>query len=101
LLQERVVESHPEVCFAMLNGGRPLSANKKTPAGRSERELLLASLYNEPPATWPVPPGAARDDLYDAAVLARTAARVAAGIAARIPTIPETDARGLRMEIVY
>jgi len=56
--------------------------------------------YDGPlPAT--APAGAARDDLYDALVLAWTATRLARGAAARLPAEPEGDGRGLRMEIVY
>jgi predicted RNase H-like nuclease len=100
-LQHRIFESHPEVCFAMLNGGRAMACNKKTPAGRAEREQLLDSLYGECFAVQRPPAGAARDDFYDAAVLAWTASRVAKGVEARLPAEPEIDARGLRMEIVY
>jgi predicted RNase H-like nuclease len=99
--QSRVVEAHPELAFCRLNGGRPMAHNKKTAIGSAERALLLSVLYGDDASTWPVPRGAVRDDLYDAAVLARTAARVAFGIEERLPAEPQLDARGLRMEIVY
>jgi predicted RNase H-like nuclease len=35
--QSRVVEAHPELAFRRLNSGRPLTHNKKTAAGASER----------------------------------------------------------------
>ncbi len=44
---------------------------------------------------------AAPDDLLDACAAAWTAGRVAKGAAERLPETPPTDARGLRMEIVF
>jgi predicted RNase H-like nuclease len=99
--QARLRECHPEVTFAALNGGAAMRFNKKTPAGRTERASLLSSLFDEDVPTWHVPSGAARDDLYDAAVLCWTAARIANGFACSLPAEPTLDGRGLRMEIVY
>src|SRR5690606_30495262 len=42
-LQRRVVEVHPELCFAEANG-RPMQHSKKRTAGRVERATLLARL---------------------------------------------------------
>jgi predicted RNase H-like nuclease len=99
--QSRLRESHPEVSFAALNHGRAMQHNKKTPAGRSERALLLTALFEAEASSFAVPSGAARDDLYDACVLTWTASRIARGESASLPTEPQVDARGLRMEIVY
>ncbi len=99
-LQAWVVEGHPEVSFQALNLGRPMMHSKKGAAGRAERRALLERAFDGPlPAT--APAGAALDDLYDALVLAWTAARLARGAAARLPAAPERDGRGLHMEIVY
>jgi predicted RNase H-like nuclease len=99
-LQRRLRESHPEVSFCALQGDC-LRFNKRRREGRANRRELLASIYGPAVQDWKPPPGAAMDDLYDAAVLAWTASRVARGEARSLPAFPEYDARGLRMEIVY
>jgi predicted RNase H-like nuclease len=99
-MQHRVRESHPEVSFCALKGGF-LQQAKRTREGRQERLALLTAVYGPGAEEWRPPPGAAFDDLYDAAVLAWTAARVASGDCVTLPATPEYDARGLRMEIVY
>lgn len=100
-MQGRVVESHPEVSFWALAGERPLRHAKRTAAGRAERLTLLERAFGAAVRALKPPPGAAWDDLYDACVLAWTAARVAEGRAVRLPAEPQRDGRGLRMEIVY
>ncbi|HLF77302.1 MAG TPA: DUF429 domain-containing protein [Dehalococcoidia bacterium] len=100
-LQERVVESHPEVCFWALNNQHPLVWPKRTPEGLAHRRRLLATVYVDSLSPAAPPTGSAWDDLYDACVLAWTASRLARGIARRFPAEPEYDGRGLRMEIVY
>lgn len=99
-LQARVHESHPEVSFCALNGDC-LQHAKRTREGHQERLDLLAGVFRAPAGDWRAPRGAALDDLYDAAVLAWTAGRVVRGEAQSLPAVPEVDARGLRMEIVY
>jgi predicted RNase H-like nuclease len=89
-LQGRVMESHPEVSFAALNGGTPMSKRKLRLDGRIERRDLLTTVFNEAqlPALKPRA-GAAYDDLYDACVLAWTAARIARGEAVHLPATPD------------
>jgi predicted RNase H-like nuclease len=99
-LQRRVVESHPEVSFCALNAGACLQHTKRSVAGREERCRLLSGIFDDFARLRP-PQGAAWDDLYDACVLAWTAARLAAGCESHLPAQPEFDPRGLRMEIVY
>jgi predicted RNase H-like nuclease len=99
--QGRVIEAHPELAFARLNNGRPMMHNKKRLDGAEERAGLLSAAFGTDVRTWTVPRGAGRDDLYDAAVLVRTALRLTRGDALRLPSEPQYDARGLRMEIVY
>ena len=100
-LQARVVESHPEVSFWALGGERQLEHAKRSLAGRSQRLRLLEIAFRPEVRDARPPRGAGWDDLYDARVLAWTAARVAAGTAVHLPTEPQRDERGLRMEIVY
>jgi len=93
-LHRRVREAHPEVSFALLNGG-PLRFAKKLPDGQEERRRLLRPVFGELP---PVP-GAARDDVLDAYVLLWSARRMARN-EARVLGSGERDARGLTCEIV-
>jgi predicted RNase H-like nuclease len=99
-LQSRVRECHPEVSFCALNGDC-LQHAKRTRDGQRQRLDLLERIYGPSVRDLRPPPGAALDDLYDAAVLAWTAARIARGEAQTLPANPPLDTRGLRMEIVY
>jgi ketosteroid isomerase-like protein len=98
-------ESHPELCFSALAGGRPMHHSKRTEAGRAERLALL-----EP---W-VPEAAslvadlltrhgrgrlASDDVLDALVLAVVASMPDEGLET-IPGSIEHDAEGLPQEMV-
>jgi predicted RNase H-like nuclease len=102
-LQALVIESHPELCFTMMNRGVPARSGKKTAGGRQERlDLLAGSL---PGATHPIaspkPRGSAPDDLLDALAVLWTAERYLRNEARVFPYVPERDERGLRMEIWY
>jgi predicted RNase H-like nuclease len=70
-------EVHPELSFAGL-AGAPLRDSKHSAAGRTLRRALLAQAGIELPAAVP---GAATDDLLDAAAVAWSARRIAAGTA--------------------
>ena len=101
-LGERVIESHPELAFWRLNGGRAMSLPKKmkgrvNPPGMEERKALLAShgidrtLLDARP-----PPGAGEDDLLDAAAMLLIAARHARGETRPFPDPPGRDDHGIR-----
>jgi predicted RNase H-like nuclease len=94
-LQARVVEAHPELAFVELFGA-PLDS-KHTPVGRDRRQDLVQRFTG--PRPLPVLAGARRDDVLDAVVLTRTAAKVVQGHATRLGD-GARDARGLVMEIV-
>ncbi|MDX1486953.1 MAG: DUF429 domain-containing protein, partial [Acidiferrobacterales bacterium] len=105
--ERRVYEAHPELAFAQL-GGAAMQHNKKTAAGREERERWLRRYYRshyKAPSELRTHFGSravAVDDILDAYVLARTAARIARGLAIRLPAgCPPRDTRGLPMEIWY
>lgn len=100
--QGRVVEVHPEVSFAVMNGDRGLAHGKKTKAGRSERAALLARAWGIDVASLVAArhAGAKPDDVLDALAAAWTAQRVLAGTARSFPCDPALDARGLRMQIL-
>jgi predicted RNase H-like nuclease len=73
----QLYEVHPELSFAAL-AGAPLPASKHTPAGLAARRDLLARAG----ITLPVKiAGAAENDLLDAAAVAWSAQRIAAGTA--------------------
>jgi predicted RNase H-like nuclease len=75
---ERIIEVHPEVSFRELVGRTLLP--KRTPPGISERRLALARAGIDVPDL-PYPP----DDVLDAAVVAWSAMRYAAGRALPLP----------------
>jgi len=89
-LQDRVRETHPELCFARLGAG-PLANPKRRADGRAERIALVGT----PP---PTPRGAATDDVLDAIALAHGAAGFARDDG-RCVGDHALDARGLRMQI--
>jgi len=80
-----VVEAHPEICFAAMNGG-VLVDGKTTASGESLRRSLLAAHGLE--VTPDRRPGVAVDDVLDAAATAWTARRLADGVAERLPPEP-------------
>ncbi len=101
--QARVHEVHPELCFWALNNREPIFSNKKRLAGRAQRwrllRTVLQSLPVEPPRPRDLPHACAVDDYIDALVAAWTAVSISRGSAQRIPSQPEMDDKGLRMEM--
>jgi predicted RNase H-like nuclease len=101
--QALVREAHPELCFRSLNGGTPVTENKKMPAGMAARWRLLRAVFSGlspgPPGRSALPRGCGVDDYIDAIGCAWTAACIARGVALPIPCTPEMDATGLRMEM--
>lgn len=84
----RVVEAHPELSFRQM-AGEPLPDSKKTWAGLEHRRRLLADHGIRLPADLGEAGRlAAPDDILDAAAVAWTAARVAAGTAIPLPAEP-------------
>jgi predicted RNase H-like nuclease len=110
-LQERIIETHPELAFAALRDqvaqhepDFEAIAGKRSEEGQAQRaELLSRAGFAELDRLQGIGRslGARPDDVLDACVAAWTAARIAAGIAGRLPAEPPTDARGLRMEIWF
>jgi predicted RNase H-like nuclease len=91
----RVVEVHPEVCFARMANRRPLP-RKTTWAGAEARRRLLADagivLTGD---LGPAGAAAKVDDVLDAAAAAWTARRVLEGEAESLPDVPEVFSDGL------
>jgi len=105
-LRNVICESHPEVCFWALNGGRATAHNKKRAAGRGERIAILEKYLPDAGAIFEAAAEAhsrkevGRDDILDALVCAVTARFGLARLRA-LPAQPEVDARGLPMRILY
>ena len=104
-LATRIIESHPELAFAALNGMKAMSLPKKiksrvNPEGMAERRALLQrSGLPEDFLKSPVPRGAKEDDFLDACAMYLVAGRHARGEARPHPNHVERDAFGLRMVI--
>jgi predicted RNase H-like nuclease len=106
LARRRLHESHPELCFWAMAGGRAAEHSKRTAAGLHERRRLIGlfapasngpldeALYRYPRRT------AAPDDVLDAAALAVVAAGLV-GPLHSIPSLPEHDAAHLPMQILF
>jgi predicted RNase H-like nuclease len=100
--QRVVYEGHPELSFYQLHKDTPLKRSKVITEGREERRVILAEKirgserYLEADAV-----AAPQKHIYDSFALLWTARRVFGHAAKRIPTEPEWDSEGLRMEIVY
>jgi len=91
----RVVEVHPEVCFAAL-AGEPLTVPKRTWAGVERRRRLLTAAGIVLDGELGLAGHAAGvDDVLDAAVAAWTARRVRRGEAYSLPDPPEVFGDGL------
>jgi len=90
----RVVEIHPEVCFARL-AGTPLTVRKSSWAGAERRRALLADAgIRLAGDLGPAGASAGVDDVLDAGAAAWAARRVLLGHARPIPDPPETFSDG-------
>jgi predicted RNase H-like nuclease len=90
-------EVHPELSFAAL-AGAPLPASKHTREGLAARRELLARVGITLP---PKAAGAAEDDLLDAAAVAWSARRIAAGEAVTLTSPAQRGDDGTEIAIRY
>ncbi|GAB7044251.1 MULTISPECIES: DUF429 domain-containing protein [Catenuloplanes] len=91
----RTIEVHPELSFARMAGG-PLPDSKKTWSGAMQRaELLRRHGVRLPSDIGPAGRLVPVDDVLDAAAVAWTARRAAAGEARCVPAEPEIFSDGL------
>ena len=111
---DQILEAHPELCFAGLNGGNPIAASKATEAGREARlEVLeevdqsLVDAYHDgverltEPSYAPMIGASKTDDIIDALVLAAAASKGSDSLT-RLPEDPGYDPVLERpIEIVY
>ena len=93
----RLYEVHPELAFTALSGA-PLQESKHTPAGLSTRRKLLAQAGLTLPARIV---GAAENDLLDAAAVAWSARRIAAGEAVTLTNPAQRADDGTEIAIRY
>jgi predicted RNase H-like nuclease len=93
----RLHEVHPELAFAAM-AGAPLPDSKHTSAGLAVRRELLAAAGITLPR---LVAGAAEDDLLDAAAVAWSARRIAAGQAAVITSPAQRPDDGTEIAIRY
>jgi predicted RNase H-like nuclease len=98
-LQQRIREGHPEIAFAMMNGGRPTAFKKKTRSGQSERCDLLVQYFRDIENHLQTIPRA-KVDILDAYACLWTARRAATNYSKSFPTYTIQDAMGLKMEII-
>jgi len=99
--QRTIYEVNAELSFYQLNGEAPMQWGKHSEKGIEERRAVLEAKI--PGALRIIDaevPGATPSHLLDAAAILWTARRIFAHAAVRIPTDPEWDEQGLRMEIV-
>jgi predicted RNase H-like nuclease len=90
-------EVHPELAFSAM-AGAPLAASKHTGPGRTLRRELLAQAGLELPAG--IPAGIL-GDVLDAAAVAWSAGRIAAGQAVILPSAPQHDPQGREIAIRF
>jgi predicted RNase H-like nuclease len=93
----RLYEVHPELAFGAM-AGQPLEHSKHTRAGRDQRRRLLAEAGIEIP---PLTPASLIGDVLDAAAVAWSARRIAAGRAVTVPAEPQHDGAGREVAIRY
>ena len=101
---EVVRESHPELCFAALAGGRPMRHYKKTESGFEERVEILCACWSDSRRLLTKALDSlgraevARDDVVDALALALTASLDASELET-LPLHPGHDEAGRLMAI--
>jgi predicted RNase H-like nuclease len=100
--QGHVIEIHPEVSFAVWNGGTAMAYRKSELAGRAQRERLIDKEWpGQRERLWESVrrQDCQRDDLNDAFAALWTVRRTAAHVAQTLSPVPAFDEVGLRMEI--
>jgi predicted RNase H-like nuclease len=90
-------EVHPELAFGAM-AGAPLAVSKHTRTGRELRRELLARAGIEIP---PEAPATLLGDVLDAAAVAWSARRIAAGQAVTLPPAPQHDGQGREIAIRF
>ena len=99
-------EGHPELCFAVWNGDRPMAQPKRSPGGKVHRWKLIDAEFPGARArlTGVLRPASgssafAEDDLCDAIAALWSARRIACGAHVTVPHVLQRDVYGLPMQI--
>jgi predicted RNase H-like nuclease len=99
--QRTIYEVNPELSYFQMNEGIPMQWSKHSEKGREERRSLVETKVQGALRILDADvPGATQAHLVDAAALLWTARRIFARAAVRIPSDPEWDEQGIRMELV-
>jgi len=96
--QSCIREGHPEVSFAQMNNGQPLTVSKHTLEGEHARIALLATHFSSVPFHVQEHRRVA-EDVIDAYAMLWTARRICDGCAVALPEQSPKDSRGLLMQI--
>ena len=99
--QNRLVESHPEVAFQMLNGNNGLQYSKHTEAGIQERIAILQHYGVDPTPLFAEFTSKQYEDVLDALCLAVSAKLGCENDFQTIPENPTYDSRGLKMQMIF
>ena len=106
VLREKIKEVSPEVCFQAL-AGLPMKYSKKTPEGFFERKEVVKSFFQfsdeliETALFKYKRQELAKDDILDALVAAITAKYGYISGFEYTPFEPETDSKGLKIQLLY
>lgn len=104
--KNRLLESHPEYCFSLLNAGLPILENKQTADGAMKRLAVLSKYYPQSHEllrafkTQYSALSSKTDDLLDALSLAIIGAIGLKNGFHTIPCIPFEDAKAIKMQII-
>ena len=98
--QNCLVESHPEVAFQLLNGGKGLNHSKHTEEGVQERITILQQYGVDPIFLFTEFTPKQYEDVLDALILAVSAKLGCKNGFQTIPANPSCDSRGLKMQMV-
>ncbi|MDA8441874.1 MAG: DUF429 domain-containing protein [Peptococcaceae bacterium] len=104
--KNQLVESHPELCFAVLNLGEPLYDNKHTDVGLSKRVHVLGHYYEQAQDVIKHAQNNEElknclDDVVDALCLAIIGMLGLKNGFKTIPENPKMDRQGILMQMVY
>lgn len=99
--QNRLMESHPEVAFQMLNHGNGLQYSKHTEEGIAERVAILRSYGVDPVPLFAEFTPKQYEDVLDAVYLAVSAKLGCENGFCTIPESPSCDSRGLKMQMAF
>ena len=99
--KNRLLESHPEVAFQILNGGQGLLHSKHTESGLQERIIILERYGILPNQILRKFNRKVQADILDATVLAVSGQLGCQNGFSTVPEYPACDSHGLRMQMCF